>query len=872
MKILKKALSIIIALSMLLSSVCVFAEEQSEDKTLIYSTEAYNEAGKLLKVLIGEDIFGTEPGAAVSRGQFVYGITKVFGLPGLGKTEPVYSDVAVGHKYFAEICTAYDAGWISAGEKFNPDATIAYSEAIKIVVSAAGYDVVAQSYGGYPSGYMNVATKLGLYDGIMPTREGGLIAADAIVMLGNLMTSAVVDVHMSSGDWGYSFGERIFLEELFDVYRIKGVVTAIGYASVLSDVDYDKDATTIEIDGIEYEYGSVDLDLLGRNVIAYCPDSKDEKRVICVIPGDNEEFELVVEEFIGISGDYLNYERDNRERKVKLDSTYKLIYNGRRTAKLEDYMLDDIFGSIRLLDNDGDSSYDIVFVDSYKYGYLTSVDYLTGYIGIKTPNSYIDLSDEENTIRRIYDADDRELDLFEVPNNVIVAVKASVDKLMYEIKICDVTVEGKITSMKSDKNAIELDDTVYRVSNDFKTRYMDTNLMNFGKIKAAVGLNGELVYLMTSEGDLAYGYLRAVNKETEVFDTKLQVKMFTMDGTMQVFDMAETVTIDDASERNMTNIETACTNNIDKIVKYGLNKNGEINVLDTASTDTSTYGKDTDTRNSLVKYRSGEFQYRGGNKGFGGVAMLGSATILMVPASSEDKDNEEKYIITDCNGLGSGDRYNCDIYDIDQLGMARLVVINYTGTYTTEAAKYNESYVVSTVMRGMSEEGEVGTILECWNKGRFYEYFMPDEVAVNKKSGSGICEGDIVRFRFLKGRISEVFVDYDLSTGVPVFNAQGGGSEQNDGMARLAFIRGKIYNAASGAVVLTGSADMSNFDYTNLYPHSAPSVIALIDTQNKEVRSIKIDELRTYPGYGAKADYAIVRHDYGSAKCMFVIR
>lgn len=143
---------------------------------------------------------------------------------------------------------------------------------------------------------------------------------------------------------------------------------------------------------------------------------------------------------------------------------------------------------------------------------------------------------------------------------------------------------------------------------------------------------------------------------------------------------------------------------------------------------------------------------------------------------------------------------------------------------------------VSTVMRGMSEEGEVGTILECWNKGRFYEYFMPDEVAVNKKSGSGICEGDIVRFRFLKGRISEVFVDYDLSTGVPVFNAQGGGSEQNDGMARLAFIRGKIYNAASGAVVLTGSADMSNFDYTNLYPHSAPSVIALIDTQNKEVR------------------------------------
>ena len=46
-------------------------------------------------------------------------------------------------------------GWISEAASFRPADGITYSEAAKIICSALGYDVVANSRGGYPAGYLN---------------------------------------------------------------------------------------------------------------------------------------------------------------------------------------------------------------------------------------------------------------------------------------------------------------------------------------------------------------------------------------------------------------------------------------------------------------------------------------------------------------------------------------------------------------------------------------------------------------------------------------------------------------------------------------------------------------------------------------------
>ena len=45
---------------------------------------------------------------------------------------------------------------------FEPDANIQYIHAVKMLVCALGYDIIAQENGGYPYGYLMTATNLKL--------------------------------------------------------------------------------------------------------------------------------------------------------------------------------------------------------------------------------------------------------------------------------------------------------------------------------------------------------------------------------------------------------------------------------------------------------------------------------------------------------------------------------------------------------------------------------------------------------------------------------------------------------------------------------------------------------------------------------------
>ena len=56
-------------------------------------------------------------------------------------------------------------GWMSGnGTEFLPGNTVLFEEAVKVMVSAAGYQIYAAGKGGYPTGYMAVSyTQLDVY-------------------------------------------------------------------------------------------------------------------------------------------------------------------------------------------------------------------------------------------------------------------------------------------------------------------------------------------------------------------------------------------------------------------------------------------------------------------------------------------------------------------------------------------------------------------------------------------------------------------------------------------------------------------------------------------------------------------------------------
>ena len=79
------------------------------------------------------------------------------------KTEPPFSDVNDKTEYYRENLHGAELGIISSADKFNPKEAITYEQAVKMLVCAAGYDNIAEMEGGYPLGYFNTASRLGLY-------------------------------------------------------------------------------------------------------------------------------------------------------------------------------------------------------------------------------------------------------------------------------------------------------------------------------------------------------------------------------------------------------------------------------------------------------------------------------------------------------------------------------------------------------------------------------------------------------------------------------------------------------------------------------------------------------------------------------------
>lgn len=99
----------------------------------------------------------------VTRAEMAKMLVLMLGLTPSG-TSAEFSDVASDHWAYSFVSQAAAFGIINGmGDgTFLPDENVTYQQAIKMVVCALGYSVVAERKGGYPHGYVMTAMDLGL--------------------------------------------------------------------------------------------------------------------------------------------------------------------------------------------------------------------------------------------------------------------------------------------------------------------------------------------------------------------------------------------------------------------------------------------------------------------------------------------------------------------------------------------------------------------------------------------------------------------------------------------------------------------------------------------------------------------------------------
>ena len=295
---LKRVLSLLIALLMVLSvSVTSFANNETAEKTVKYNIKAYNKANSLVKSILNESTFGDVPEKLLTRAEFVKGAIKLMSIPEISGAT-IYADVSAESEYAGAINAAYNKGWISKADNFNPDAPITYAQALKIILVAANYAELAETKGGFPAGYLTVAARVDLLDDLNVSYSDAVSAADATILLYNFMLSPTFELVAVGEGFDYKTKEETYLETIYDVYPVEGVVTATEHNSIVMDAPFKKDNGKIAIDGVEYVYGGTDIALLGMGVIAYCEKNDTNlKKVSFLIPDGNEEMTIYKESF-----------------------------------------------------------------------------------------------------------------------------------------------------------------------------------------------------------------------------------------------------------------------------------------------------------------------------------------------------------------------------------------------------------------------------------------------------------------------------------------------------------------------------------------------------------------------------------------------
>lgn len=872
--IMKKIISLFLSLILVTGSVTALAEEE---KDFQYNEKEYNRSVSLMMGLLEERAFPETIERNITREEFVAGIVKIFNVEPQDAEASVYNDVS-DSQYIGEINAAQSFGWISESEVFNPKNEITGQEAAAIIDRALMYGNLADKLGGYPNGYVYIANDLGLFQNTAVYESTSKISvADACIIFKNIMFAPVYDITYKNGNPSYKKAETTYIEEKYDIYKFEGQVTAVGNRSLIMNSAYTGVENYFEIDGKSYTAYTNDTEMLGKKVYAYA--IKGEDTIVWLDEQSSETVTLEKGVDVELDGLKLKYTANKRKTTLKLDDTYKVVYNGRRAEKLLDYMIDDSNVAIRLLDSDADGKYDVIFIDKYVYGYVTGIDWVNKKIGIKIPGEKLDLGDDNDIEYTVRDAEGNELELFELETQTVVAVMASEDKVLCDIQICSGSVSGTVQSINTSDRKIVIDGTEYKVTQAFVDDFIKTNTVSTGKkVTLSLGLDGQVVYMSALTASSQYGYFRRAFKSDDGTD-KVGAKIFTSSGKTESLEFADKV--NNGTKKLSNNDELYAwlqSMGENKLVKFTLNEEKKIKNIFFVTDAVGVMKTETELSEGFYKFydsSAGGIVYRSSSKLFNSVAYIGAATVIVLPTSAEDIADDFKITYGSTDSLISSYRYTVDIYDVDNMGSAGLVVAHETFN-SPDRIKSASSYIVSRIVDAYNTaEGEPMKLIECYVDGKFTEVYVPYDVVINKTSGSGLCVGDIIRMRIVDGIARTIYVDFDYSTGEPVYEPKGAATYAGEGASTLAYTDGGIYNIGDSTIVLSRDKDINgNISFANndLKTYQIGTQIVCFDSATETVRTITKTQLHSYSGYGSDADYVVMRQSDGSCKTIFVYR
>ena len=598
--------------------------------------------------------------------------------------ENKYSD------YYDEniLSIAEGMGIISDASAVSKNDTLSDNEAIAIVVRLLGYELMARESGGYPSGYINVASQLGLLNGV--NFDGSVTYSQSVKLLANATECDYSKYVISPNGNIITYRDDVNVLEYYrKFYSVKAQITADDESDLFGSQGMGKGC--VKVGETIYDEGTSNAkELLGHYAKVYIKETGDGTDVVIYADDKSKKtFILNAEDIESIEDNVcvIKYYKNKAsarisQAKIAQDAAYAL--NGVSYPQCSEADFKKEGTIINLVDNDGDGKYDFVNLESYDTMLVSAVSVSS----MKIHNEYtfdegmriLDLSKYNEEKIHIFRNDDR-IALAEIKNGDILSVFTTPKGVDGEIRIYvqDNQFEGIVESYSGNNTEnpqAVIDGNVYEIS-ELYIRANQNNEKSARSLKPATSYifgcdrSGRIIFAKTIHNDeIMYGYAVKMFKNNDDGDDEIMLKMFMDDGSWVKYTLADKLKwngrggINSLSAYNNSEINAS----IPGLIGIKLDKEGEISVMETPIAYTS--GVDRERLNTTGEVTA---NYRYNGTTFSNYYYMTSKTkVFIVP--QDGSSDESFYAIGTNTSFKSDNSYTFEGYNRDEYYVLDMVV------------------------------------------------------------------------------------------------------------------------------------------------------------------------------------------------------
>lgn len=712
----KRIISLCITASMLLMMFCtVQVNAENEDYGVL------NEMG----ISINTDELDKQL-TRIELAEFAIQLTKASIIK---EGEAIFIDVPRKHKAFAAVNTVYLNGLMYgySDGTFRPNDTAKAEDAAGMILSVLGYSEVIESPDFTKQDTENLARKTGIFKGV----SNGILTNRALgKMLLNMLDAKVLEPAISGGMIKFAPGETSYMEQSMGYKTIKGIIQAVGGASIFG-AETVSDGYVV-LDGEMYSCGGIDmLEYLGLQVRASIDE--DEGKIISV-KLDKRINELVIDaDDIEAYKDYTYtyYKNENTEKTVSFSREARLIFNGKNMVYDENLMLPSD-GKVRLVDTDGNRSYDIVIITSAIYmkvsSYINNEKLNDSLMNLSIDIGNAEIICYENGVRVNGNSLTKgkyirvmpDVMVYEKINGTLIfkPSETGCERIVIEI-VPENVVEGEISSVSAEKLMIDTSETEY---SEFLLRLIDAGIIEKPTLKSMgkffLNEKNKLIAFditsrFTNGSTIKYGYMTqfAYDEAEEItyitlIDDQAQRKVFNTSKNFRVNGQKKTyaalkndetvanekIFVNGAIKRQLVGYETDTENKIKNL--YIAKDYANQYILDASGANTSVKNPDYrragykgyDNERFSLDFSSGKNTelYR---NGISHLYSFGENTIAFeIP---KDPTNYKKYKVLSNNAKNAvsyNSGYYIKIYNADESFTIGALAIDFSESATAASA------------------------------------------------------------------------------------------------------------------------------------------------------------------------------------------